>query len=150
MEPSPKIVIKQGSTVTPLQKFEHIADAETVSLTTGDSGKTLIIDRAAGVTVTLPTATPGLMYDIVLAATITSNSVTISCATGESFVGGVIQSAGTIGNFGSSVGTILTLNGSTTGGVVGSQLKLVCATGGKWIVTGVLLGTETAASPFNA
>jgi hypothetical protein len=44
----------------------------------------------------------------------------------------------------------ITMNGSTSGGLAGSFLRLVDAKAGQWMVTGTLVSSGAEATPFSA
>ena len=128
----------------------------TVTLTEADHAeKILVLDRAAGVTVTLPeTSGKGAKYTFIVKTTVTSNSDIIKVAnTSDSFVGRALACA----DSGNSVNgwevasgdDTITLNGTTTGGYAGDTIELIDI-GGKYAVNAFLNQTSTEATPFSA
>jgi len=112
------------------------------------------LDAAAGLTVTLPAASgSGMVYDIFVGTTVTSNSYVIQVASASDVIQGGLgvstDAAGVVVPTASTSDTI-TMNGSTTGGLIGSNLRLKDVASGVWSVSGVLLSTGAEATPFSA
>lgn len=120
------------------------------------AGTVTTLDRAAGVTVTLPTsAGTGDKYTIVVGTTVTSNSDIIQVANATDTLQGLITSATTTTGAGTQEaagGTddTITMNGTTTGGIAGSVIELTDVASGKWQVVGHLVGSGTLATPLSA
>jgi hypothetical protein len=120
------------------------------------AGRTVTLDRAAGITATLPAATgSGDRYRFVTITTVTSNSNIIKVANSTDVMQGVAlvaQDGGdTIVAFeaGSTADTI-TGNGTTTGGLRGDQVDLEDIASGLWAVRVVQAATGTEATCFSA
>lgn len=135
-----------------------VVSKSTVTLTEADhAGKMIVLDRAAGVTVTLPASSGnGAKYTILVKTTVTSNSDIVKVAnTSDSFVGRAIatKDEGTTSNniwpVASGDDTI-TLNGSTTGGYAGDTIELIDIGGNKFVVNAFLKQTASEATPFSA
>jgi len=132
-----------------------IVDGTTITILAADSGGLIVLDSGAAAAFTLPTATAGLTYDVVVPVT-THASTTFTCAAGEFFEGAIIQhdtdtaasETTTIGD--GSADDVLTLNGTTTGGIAGSWMNLTCVTAGKWMCSGNLLQSGTVGDAFSA
>ncbi len=130
---------------------------------------------AANVTLTLPTintsANPatsgpgqdpntlnneGVVYTIWVPTTIATSSLKIGTTSGSSdlFIGTLLMvdtdsSGATVGfTANGSSNDFINLNGGTTGGVAGSFVQIVAIAANKYVVTGVLNGTGTVATPF--
>ncbi len=130
---------------------------------------------AAAVTLTLPTinttANPttsgpgqdpstannqGVVYTIWVPTTISTSSLKIGTTSGSSdvYIGTVISvdsdSSGAVVGFtaNGSSNDFINLNGGTTGGVAGTWIQIVAIAANKYMVTGVILGTGTVATPF--
>jgi hypothetical protein len=130
---------------------------------------------AANVTLTLPTintsANPassgpgqdpntvnneGVVYTIWVPTTIATSSLKIGTTSGSSdlFIGTLLMvdtdsSGATVGfTANGSSNDFINLNGGTTGGVAGSFVQIVAVAANKYVVTGVLNGTGTVATPF--
>lgn len=124
----------------------------TVTLGAAQSGQMFLFDRAAGIAYTLPAPYPGLWFDFVVSTTITSNNAEVEVATPASqFVQGTLEVAGvaTTTSF-SCNGTshvALKLNGTTTGGILGSWMRFHAVSTTLWQVEGILTGSGTGATP---
>lgn len=119
-------------------------------------GMVLVLDRAAGVTATLPPATgSGARYEFLVATTVTSNGYIVRVANAADTMAGVAlvaQDGGdTIVAFeaGATADTV-TLNGTTTGGLAGARVLLVDMKANLWWVKVVTAATGTEATPFSA
>lgn len=117
---------------------------------------TVLLSRAAGVTVTLPAASgSGDIYTVVVQTAVTSNSDIIKVANSTDVMQGWISSAtvttgaGTHEAIGGTDDTI-TMNGTTTGGLAGSEVILQDVASGFWQVQGFLTGSGTLATPLSA
>lgn len=109
-----------------------------------------LLDRLAGTTVTLPKATgSGFRYRFYVGRTPTSNANIIQTAPGDVADGVAQLIAAAASTQICAAKTKVTLNGSTTGGAIGSVVELVDMKAGSWAVTGMLRGSGTGASPFS-
>lgn len=130
---------------------------------------------AANVTLTLPTidttANPttsgpgqdpstannqGVTYTIWVPTTIATSSLKIGTTSGSSdlFIGTVLSvdsdSSGAMVGFSAngSSNDFINLNGGTTGGVAGTWIQIFAIAANKYMVTGVVVGSGTVATPF--
>lgn len=130
--------------------------ASSVTLDASHAGKIIVLNRAAGVTVTLPAATgSGNVFTIMLGTTVTSNNDIIKVAnTSDSFVGRAIACAdGGSGLNGWEVvagDDTITLNGSTKGGYAGDTMHITDIGGNLFVVNAFLNQTAAEATPFSA
>jgi hypothetical protein len=132
----------------------HTAGA---TLTAGANGnRTNTLNAAAGQAIVLPAATgSGDRYRFFVGTTITSNSTTIKVANAADTMRGnaiVAQDGGdtvVVFEAGATADTI-TLNGTTTGGLVGDWIELEDVAANMWSVRAVLAATGTEATPFSA
>ena len=96
----------------------------------------------------------GVTYTIWVPTTISTSSLKITVTGGSSdvFVGSLMSvdtdTSGAMVGFTSSSNTFINLNGTTTGGVAGSWIQIVAIASDKYMVTGVILGSSTVATPF--
>lgn len=127
----------------------------TAKLSVDDTGSTVLLDRAAGIVVTLPLAVPGLYYDFDVVTSVTSNSYKIiTGAATELLIGGYTSvdtdtsNAVAVFTANGSTHIALTMGGTTTGGLVGTTLRFTCLTTTKWLVTGVNNGSGVVATAF--
>ena len=133
------------------------ATAATLTATSADhSGRTVLLDRAAGIAVTLPAATgSGNSYKFFVATTITSNSTTIKVADATDIMAGVAivandsDASASIFETAADSDTI-TFNGSTTGGIKGATVELQDVASNLWSVRVIGAATGTEATPFSA
>jgi hypothetical protein len=120
-------------------------------------GKTVALDQADGVAVTLPAATgSGARYRLVVSVTVTSVGDIISAAGTDEFIGSLLAvldndttvawQAAVADDF-----DVITLNGGTTGGLIGDEVILEDIAAGVWQVSGrVVQLNATAATPFTS
>ena len=130
--------------------------ANTTITEASHAGRVMVLNKADGITVTLPAATgSGNVYRFIVGTAITSNTGVIKVANAsDSFVGNVIQAA----DGGSTVvgweiaanDDTCTLDGSTKGGIVGDRIEVIDIAANKFLVTGILSGTGTEATAFSA
>lgn len=122
--------------------------AALVALTSPRNGtKLLSLTVATAQTLNLPKATgKGGIYDVYLPITASGNKVIK--ANGTDTINGL--SAVQTSQFQSASNTnTITLNGTTTGGVLGSRVTLRDAALGQWHVEANLVGSGAAATPFS-
>lgn len=129
--------------------------AATVQLNPLDSGSVVFLDRAAGLTITLPIGQPGITYEFITKNTVTSNSykiVTDLTVASAVFTGSVstVTSLGGSSLFIADDAThiAITSNGTTTGGILGGRFAVTCLSVGTWYITGSLIGSGTIVTPF--
>ena len=108
------------------------ATAATLAVTAAaHDGKVIVFNRAAGVTATLPAASgSGAMYRFSVGTTVTSNSDKIQVANASDVFAGAVtitdQADGSTGTFGTvAASDTITLNGGTTGGLIGGLITIV-------------------------
>lgn len=129
--------------------------SSTLTLDYNDHNETVVtVNRAAGSTITLPASTgEGHCFKIFVGTTITSNSLIIRVANATDVIQGTLavttDAAGVVIPTAATSDTI-TMNGSTTGGVIGSYVELTDVAAGFWAVRGGLVSTGTEATPFSA
>jgi hypothetical protein len=128
--------------------------ASTTLTADGYAGKVVALSAAAGLTVTLPAASgSGASFEIIVATTVTSNSYIIKVANSSDVMMGVLSVATDIAGVTcptASTSDTITMNGSTTGGLLGSRVLLTDAATNKWMVSGELVSTGAEATPFSA
>lgn len=133
------------------------ATAATLTATSAlHSGRTVVLDRAAGQAVTLPAAIgSGNSYKFFVATTITSNSTTIKVAdatdimAGAAIVANDTDASASIFETAADSDTI-TFNGGTTGGIKGATVVLQDVATNLWSVSIIGAATGTEATPFSA
>lgn len=133
----------------------------TVALTAAQSGSNVLFDRAAGIVYTLPAPVVGLNFTFITTVTITGGAAEVDTDAATTFLlGGISMGSSnqtpsaTLGpKFFLADGTAIvkiSSNGTTTGGVKGSQYTMTCVSATVWNVTGIVLGSSgaTVATPF--
>lgn len=95
----------------------------------------------------------GVVYTIWVPTTIATSSLKIATDGTDKYVGSVISvdtdsSGAVVGFTAASTNDYINLNGGTTGGVAGTWIQIVAVAANKYMVTGVLNGTGTVATPF--
>lgn len=160
-----------ANTKVPAEKIDEVIDAvnspiakvlnctsSTQTLTAAQTGSLVVLDRAAGVTVTLPaasTANIGVTYTVIVKTSVTSNAYIFNGATtSDLFIGAVVATddvaAESAAVFKPDVSDddSMSMNGTTTGGKVGTTFTLTCIAANRWYVEGVLAGSGVLATSF--
>lgn len=120
------------------------------------SGSVVTLNRAAGITVTLPAASgTGDCYRFIIGTTVTSNSTIIKVAnSSDSFCGFAIQAAdgGSTSNMWeiATNDDTITFNGTTTGGIKGDYVEIIDIGTNIFHVRVQGAATGTEATPFSA
>ena len=140
--------------------------AATYSVTEAQSGTIFTLNRAAGIVVTLPAATPGLRYEFYVETALTSYNYTVNAASSADTLTGVLQlidiaildshvdlndNVITTGfSFPAAADHQLVTNKTTTGGLAGSHWIYTCITDSKWQISGTNICSSgaTLATPF--
>lgn len=129
----------------------------TATLNEKDSGALVLLDRAAGITITLPAgAKNGIWFEFAVSVTVTSNSYkVITGAATELLVGSILNcdtdSSDAVAIWKALVGSSyisVNFDGSTKGGLKGDRFRLTKLNSTTWQVEGVTNGTGTVATPF--
>lgn len=128
----------------------------TRTLNKTESGSLCYFDRAAGIVYTLPTAAdPGTFFDFVITTTITSNAAKVITGAGiELLIGGYTNvdtdtsNAVAVFTGNGSTHVAVTMNGTTTGGILGTKLRFTCLSSTRWMVEGIVQGSGTVATAF--
>jgi hypothetical protein len=119
------------------------------------AGKVLTLNIAGGTTLTLPYATGTQdKYTIVVGTTFTGDGIIKVGRAADTFIGfsNGATLAGTTG-FAEGVGgtdDTLTMNGTTTGGIVGSSVEFTDIATNLWLVDARLVGSSTMVTSFTA
>lgn len=132
------------------------ANAATLTLTEEQSGSVVLLARAAGSVITLPAPKVGITYDFIVNTTVTSNAYTVATNSDTTvFLRGQVlgvdtDSSNALAMY-SANGTThveITMNGTTTGGRVGTSFTLTCVSATLWQIDGVVNGSGVVATPF--
>lgn len=124
-----------------------------------ESGTMFVLNRAAGIVLTLPvSADVGTYFDVMVGTTVTSNLYSINTGTpaSELMVGKIIRAATDDSNatlaypalVGSSYVSV-DMDGSTRGGIKGDSIRCVKINATTWEVTGNINATGVVATPFS-
>lgn len=135
------------------QKRKVLTGATT--LTAKDSGALCLFNTAAGYTFTLPAPVIGLYFDFLVTVTITSSAAKIITDAGTTFMVGTIvnvdgDTSDALVGFSANGSThvAISMNGSTTGAILGTRVRLECITSTLWAITGTVRATGSVATPF--
>lgn len=152
----PKTTFKNDVHVTGRLSSGTLGTTNQVALTasaTVDSithaGRLMTIAKADGLTVTLPAATgSGNTYRFLVTTSVTSNAYIFQVTTNDTFVGQLMLTSATsavVPLAESAAGTddTITMNGTTTGGLIGTYLEFSDVASDLWLVAGRLLGSGT-------
>jgi hypothetical protein len=133
-----------------------IAVTASTTLGTQHVGTTVVVNAAAGLTLTLPDASgTGREYDILIGTTVTSNNVVVAVANASDVMTGVQimaqDAADTAVIFETaSTSDTCTMNGSTKGGIKGDRIVLKDVAADLWLIQIIGSGTSTEATCFSA
>jgi hypothetical protein len=131
----------------------------TRTLNETESGSVVLMDRAAGIVFTLPTAPQvGTHFDFMATVSVTSNAYKIITGAGtELLIGGYTS----VDTDSSNATAVFTGNGSThiavnmtaassnaLGGLIGTRLRFTALTSTQWMVEGVVNCAGTPATAF--
>lgn len=132
------------------------ATAATLTVTQADhAGRIVTLDRAAGITSTMPAATgSGAKYTFIVITTISSNAHVFNRAGSDTFAGYCLADDGDgepANGFSTTAATAVTLGGTSnaTGGLKGDKVEFIDVASGLWHVA--VYGTQggTEATPFS-
>lgn len=124
------------------------------TLTSTQSGNLIGWNAAAGFTYTLPAPTVGLNYSFFVQTSVTSSNHKLITNSASVFLLGGLQmgevAATTAPAFAADGTTIraVTMNGTTTGGLIGTFFNVYCISATQWVIEGLVLGSGTLATPF--
>lgn len=131
----------------------NVAVAGPLSITAdGYVGRPIVLRLATGITINLPKATgSGNKYEFVVGVTFTGNGIirvvdAVDIMQGYAFVNGAALAF--FGTTGTS--DTITLNGTTTGGLIGTRVIVHDTAATVWTVEVNGIGSGTAATPFSA
>ena len=134
--------------------MQTITVTGSTTLTKDNHGGTIVVHNAAGGgTLTLPASNgDGQTIRVIVHTTVTSSLIIAVANATDVIRGGVSISTDIAGVTMLAGGTddTITMNGTTTGGIIGSYVELCDASLGFWQLTGDLIGSGTLATPFSA
>lgn len=144
--------LNMSSLLTPVS-----VTSATVSLNSDShANRYVVLNRAAGITVTLPAATgTGNVYKIMVGTTVTSNSDVIKVANATDVMAGLAlgdDGDGEPANGWATTSTTdtVTMDGTTTGGVRGDYVEIADVSSGLFHVRAYLTQGGSEATPFSA
>lgn len=113
-----------------------------------------VVNDADGGAMVLPAAYKGARIKIIIGTTITSNTITITAQSGDLLKGYATHHRVSTGQFNyfAPDGTddlIITLNGTTTGGVIGDKIELIGISDTEWRVRMELRSGFAGVTPFS-
>ena len=122
-------------------------------LTAKESGATCLLDAAAGVVYTLPAPVIGMEFEFITTVSCTSNSHKIITDVATTFMLGEVlmfttATASPAGfAFNGTTHVACTSNGSTTGGLIGSRVKVRALSATQWFIEASMVGSGVIATP---
>lgn len=118
------------------------------------AGQRIILNRAAGITATLPDATgSGARYEFVMAADATGNHVIQVANSGDTMMGSayLANDSATASCFNTAdTSDTITLNGTTSGGLKGARVFVDDIAAGTWAVMVFSEASGIEVTPFSA
>lgn len=127
----------------------------TRTLLPGESGALCLLDKADGMTWTLPTPKEGAQFEFFTVTGVSGGSIKVVTATpaSEFIIGSVFSytiatASGAGFNFNGTSHVAITMQtGGTYGGLVGTRFTLTARSATQWMITGVLVGSGTLVTP---
>lgn len=119
--------------------------AVATTLTSADSGKTIILDAAAGATITLPALADGLKFKFVVGAVFATTNWIVDSAEGDNISGILVVNGASV-----AASAEDQINFVATAEAIGDWIELIADSGNsQWLVTGVGAGAGsiTATDP---
>lgn len=136
------------------QHMQIIGDAvATRTLTAKEAGARCLFDAAAGVIYTLPPPVIGMTFEFYSTVTITSNNATVITDAATTFILGEVftyttaTASGAGFAFNGSSHVKCQMNGTTSGGIIGTKLRLVALSSTVWAIDGLIVGSGTIVTP---
>lgn len=127
-----------------------ITAGTTKTLTAQQTGAMVLLDQAGGSTVTLPAPKIGLKFTFIATATGAHKVITDA---GTTFMLGMVvlaeaSAATALGAlFNGTTHLAITMNGTTTGGILGTRFTLECVTATQWEISGLVAGSGSLSTP---
>jgi len=136
----------------------------TYTPTTAQSGTIFSLNRAAGVTVTLPAAAAGLFYEFHIGTTFTGSFILQGASDADTFQGMVFQldkdELGSVVALNENIDTAgwnvpaaadyrLTMDADTDGRFIGGHIRCVAITDAIWLLNGHVFGDGTVSHSFS-
>jgi len=149
-------------TVSGLRRTVEAITDSTKTLVAADSGKIFTLDRAAGITITLPAAAAGYFFDFIVTTTFTGTWQIDAASSADTLQGGcwIVDKDNVDSHVATNAGATVgwstpaaadhqfVASGDTLGRFIGSRLTYLAASASIWMVDGVVFGDGTLALPF--
>lgn len=119
--------------------------AAATTLTSDDNGKVIIMDAAAGATITLPALADGLVFKFIVGAAFATTNWIVASAEGDNINGTLLVNGAVV-----AAGAEDQINFVATAETIGDWIELIADSGNsQWIVSGVGagIGSITATDP---
>lgn len=132
-----------------------VEDGASVTLTAAQSGALCIFDKTDGALFTLPAPSVGLYYDFIVDTAVSSGAAKVITSGASIYIKGTVNAivtgadadlAADAANGSSHVS--VTMNGTTTGGIAGTNFRLTCRSATVWEVTGTIIKSGSVATSF--
>ncbi len=146
----------QGVVATGMHREVISSVGATRTLLPKESGALCLLDKADGMTWTLPTPVLGMQFEFFTTVAVSGGTIKIVTATPASeFLVGALLSytiataspAGFSAN-GTNIVSIAMQTGGTYGGLLGTRILLTAISTTQWAVTGAIVGAGTIVTPF--
>tara|TARA_R100000458_G_scaffold58478_1_gene66600 strand:+ start:676 stop:1155 length:480 start_codon:yes stop_codon:yes gene_type:complete len=156
---SDRINSNSGSFGEANQKVVNIG-VSTYTVLEADSGTIYDLNLAGGITVTLPEAKPGLVYEFHVGTTFTGNFIINAASDADTLQGMILMGTGltlndaddNVENWGyaspAAADHQYSAGADTKGRHLGTMLKYQCISESKWQVSGVAICSGAIATPF--
>lgn len=150
-----------GENTTVIQNTRRVINltAATRTVAASESGALFLFNKADGIAVTLPAIAPGLTYEFFFQTAAAGGSTTITAASGDLLLGTLLMNdtdssnAVTGARPDGSDDLIMTFNGGTQGGLIGTHIKIEAVgkfgIDGRWVVSGISHHSSNVATPFS-
>lgn len=139
----------------PSQSAASVVALTATNSITQPSGTIFTLGTASGFTTTLPAPVVGYMCTFIVTTSVTSNSYKIITNTGTVLLqGAYVAGYATVTDvnvFNSVIATSnisFNMNGTTSGGLVGTQISFRCLSSTLWQVEGINMGSGTMVTSF--
>ena len=134
---------------------EVVTVAANTTLVAEQSGALVLLGVASGATLTLPTPSEGMQFDVSVSVSRTSNSYKIITSASTVFLLGAymagdaaIATSGDVFTGDGTTHVAITIDGDTKGGLVGGHLRFTALSATQWFVEGMVIGTGTMVTAF--
>ena len=127
----------------------------TRTLLAEESNALCLFDRAAGVVFTLPAPVEGMQFEFRTTVLLTSNVYKVTTNSSSVFLVGsvmggslTVAEAGDVFQADGTTHVAMSMNATTTGGLVGGSVTFTAISATQWSVEGDFVGAGTLTTPF--